>query len=100
MNGTKAQELRRNGNRRRPTPVDVVTGASAGVGRAVAIVFGRHGYAVALRARGKAWKALGGMWRPPAAKRSSMPASHWRSSVSWQPCFCPGSASPEGIRIR
>jgi NAD(P)-dependent dehydrogenase (short-subunit alcohol dehydrogenase family) len=34
-------------------PVVVVTGASAGVGRATAVEFGRHGYCVALIARGK-----------------------------------------------
>src|SRR3954469_16071025 len=35
-------------------PVVVVTGASAGVGRAVATAFGRRGYRVALLARGHA----------------------------------------------
>lgn len=35
-------------------PVVVVTGASAGVGRAVALHFARHGWRVALMARGKA----------------------------------------------
>src|SRR5436305_12861303 len=33
-------------------PVVVVTGASAGVGRATAVEFGRHGWRVALIARG------------------------------------------------
>ena len=36
----------------KPAPVVVVTGASAGVGRATAIEFGRHGYCVGLIARG------------------------------------------------
>lgn len=34
-------------------PVAVVTGASAGIGRAAAIAFARRGYAVALLARGR-----------------------------------------------
>ena len=37
-----------------PAPVAVVTGASAGVGRAVAVELARHGYRVALLARGEA----------------------------------------------
>lgn len=51
MSGTKAQEMSRSGDRSRP--VAVVTGASAGVGRATATEFGRRGYDVALLARGR-----------------------------------------------
>src|SRR3954464_15053008 len=39
---------------RSDTPVAVVTGASAGIGRATATAFGRRGYRVALLARGHA----------------------------------------------
>jgi NAD(P)-dependent dehydrogenase (short-subunit alcohol dehydrogenase family) len=38
---------------RHPTPVVVITGASAGVGRATALAFGREGWRVALLARGR-----------------------------------------------
>ena len=39
--------------KQRPRKVVVVTGASAGVGRAIAVEFGRHGAAVGLLARGR-----------------------------------------------
>lgn len=39
--------------KQRPRKVVVVTGASAGVGRAIAVEFGRHGHAVGLLARGR-----------------------------------------------
>jgi NAD(P)-dependent dehydrogenase (short-subunit alcohol dehydrogenase family) len=39
---------------RKNPPVAVITGASAGVGRAVAVEFARHGYRIALIARGRA----------------------------------------------
>lgn len=52
MSETKAQDLRRRGNDR-SKPVAVVTGASAGVGRATAVELGRRGYDVALLARGR-----------------------------------------------
>lgn len=41
------------GRSTRSSPVVVVTGASAGVGRAVAVAFGREGWRVALIARGR-----------------------------------------------
>jgi NAD(P)-dependent dehydrogenase (short-subunit alcohol dehydrogenase family) len=37
-----------------PRPIVVITGASAGVGRATAVAFAEHGYDVALLARGRA----------------------------------------------
>src|SRR5581483_9856527 len=40
-------------NRRSENPIVVVTGASAGIGRAAARAFGRAGYDVALLARGR-----------------------------------------------
>ncbi|MEZ0167603.1 SDR family oxidoreductase [Microvirga sp. TS319] len=52
MSDMKAQDLRRSDDRVRSNPVAVVTGSSAGVGRATAIEFGRRGYDVALLARG------------------------------------------------
>jgi len=50
MSGTKAQKTSRRSDR--SSPVAVVTGASAGIGRAMVIEFARCGYDVALLARG------------------------------------------------
>ena len=53
------------------SPVVVITGASAGVGRATAVAFAQRGYNVGLIARGATvWKVRGGTWKPLAAGRS------------------------------
>jgi len=46
----------------------VITGASAGIGRATARLFGEHGASIGLIARGQA--GLDGTWRTPAGRRS------------------------------
>ncbi len=57
MNGlrgkTKMENRTQHEEKRRTRKVVVVTGASAGVGRAIAVEFGRHGHAVGLLARGR-----------------------------------------------
>lgn len=63
-------------------PVVVITGASAGVGRAVTVAFGREGWRVALIARGRERLASAAREVQQAGGQALVIAADWPVSLS------------------